>query len=270
MKLSQVKLKKILLELLAVISIAMLVFGGIKFRENKNYFIVIVLSLLILRVVFYLFKKLSIYFKTVFIKSIVKQELKGISYSPTSGFNRKIIYESGIVKRADKVESEDMIKGVIKHKTFMCSDIQLKNIYHSNNQKRVKTIFKGKMYIIDFEKPFSDDIFIIPSQQSVHFKYKDMIKVKTESMLFNQTFDVYAKNKKAVFYYLKPKLIEKFSHLSKYAHSVSISFKNNRLYIALNTKKDAFDLKMFIPLKFTYIDQIKKEIEEIKDIIALI
>src|SRR5690606_8414301 len=69
---------------------------------------------------------------------------------------------------------------------------------------------------------------------------------------------------------LKPAFMEKLIGLKQYYKKISFGFIGKKLVIAINNGKDSFDIQLFKPLNEQFIDEIKKELMDLKDIIALL
>jgi hypothetical protein len=97
-----------------------------------------------------------------------------------------------------------------------------------------------------------------------------MKRVDLEYIDFNQTFDVFSKDQYSAFYLLKPRFMEKLLEFSNIAKRTMFGFRDKKVMIALDTRVDSFDLKMFKDIDTQFFDEIKKEVKLIEDLIELI
>jgi hypothetical protein len=64
--------------------------------------------------------------------------------------------------------------------------------------------------------------------------------------------------------------MEKLIEFRNVAKRVMFGFKDAQVYIALDTRIDSFDLKMFREIDQTFFEEIKREIKMIEELIDLI
>jgi hypothetical protein len=92
-------------------------------------------------------------------------------------------------------------------------------------------------------------------------------KVKTESIHFNSELHIFAENDHEAFYLLTPHFMEKLIYFDqKYIDKISFSFKDNKLYIAHDSRVDYFDLKAFKHVDEHIFEQYQEELKDIQEI----
>jgi hypothetical protein len=263
------KLKKTY-ETWAAIGIVLVVISFIGFMANPVLAIGFLAGGLISAISGVKFKKLSTEFKTVHVKKIIEQEITGVFYDPKKGFERDTVYESKILKKEDRYHSEDYISGQIKGKKFECADVKLQDVRSNGKTTTVVTTFQGRFFIIDFDKKFESNVYIMPNRSFGFNWFTSMVRIDLESIAFNQSFDVYSESQHSAFYLLKHAFVEKLIEFKGFAKRVMFAFQDNKAYVALDTRVDTFDLRMFREIDQTFFEDIKKEIKLLEELIELI
>ena len=216
------------------------------------------------------FKKLSQQFKRVHIKEIIENEISECFFDPDKGFEKEIVYGSKILRKEDRYYSEDYLSGVIKGRKFESSDLKLQDVRSNGKSTTVVTVFQGRFFIIDFDKKFESDVYIMPNRSFGFNWFTEMVRIDLESMAFNSLYDVYSESKHSAFYLLKPAFMEKLIEFKNVAKRVMFGFKDQKVYIALDTRIDSFDLKFFREIDETFFIEVKKEIKLIEELIDLL
>jgi hypothetical protein len=89
-----------------------------------------------------------------------------------------------------------------------------------------------------------------------------------ESVDFNSELKVYAQNEHEAFYILTPDFMEKLMYFDqKYFDKISFSFKENKLYVAIDSRTDSFDIKAFKTIDGSIFEDYQSELLDIKDLI---
>jgi len=215
------------------------------------------------------FKKLSIVYKKNFIEIELQKTIPNCLYDAEKGFPPDIVFNSKILKKKDRYLSEDHIQGEINGKAFESADIHIQQRRSSGKSTKLVTTFQGRFFIIDFKQNFKENVYIIPSRTSLLKTYEGMPRIDTESIVFNQKFDVYSKDNLSAFYLLNPRFMEKLLEFSKVAKEVSFGFIDQKMYVAVDTRKDAFDIKMFHQIDVTSFEDVQKEMELLNELISL-
>lgn len=216
------------------------------------------------------FKKLSVQFKEKFIEPEIKKLVDDAVYIPKEGLTKEFVYGSGILKREDRFSSEDYLSGTIKNRRFVSADVHLQDVRSNGKTTTVVTVFQGRFFEIEFEKKFEHDVYIFPNLLHRFSLGRGLELVDVESIVFNKKFDVFSKDKQSAFYLLKPRFIEKLIEFHEIHKRVFYGFKDHKVYIAIDTRKDAFDLKMFRSIDDKFFKELKVEIKLIEDLIDLI
>ncbi|MFP4187653.1 MAG: DUF3137 domain-containing protein [Acholeplasmataceae bacterium] len=217
-----------------------------------------------------LLKKLSVEFKEIYVRDALKEIIPTAEYDPKKGFDEERVYASKILKKEDRYASEDYLKGTIKGRTFESADVHLKDVRSNGKSTTVVTVFQGRFFMIDARYGFEEDVYVVPNRYWPFGAPDDLKKVELESIRFNESFDVFSKNEQSAFYLLTPLFMEKLEEFARFAQKTMFGFTQDRVYVAIDTRKDAFDLGMYKPVDSSYVDDINKEISLIEELIELL
>lgn len=257
-------------ETMTIIGIVMVVISFIGFRANPAFMIGFIAGAIITAISTVKFKKLSIEFKLIHVKKILEQEIPDIFYDPKKGFDKETVYGSKILRKEDRYASEDYISGKIKGKKFESADVKLQDVRSNGKSTTVVTVFQGRFFIIDFEKKFESNVYVMPNRSFGFNWFTSMVRIDLESITFNQLYDVYSESQHSAFYLMKHVFVEKLIEFKKVAKVVKFAFQDQKAYVALDTRVDTFDLRMFRQIDKSFFEDIKKEIKLLEELIELI
>lgn len=214
-------------------------------------------------------KDISNEFKKVYVTEEMKKVFPASTYIYNHGFTEEEVIKTGLLRKQDRYASEDMISGNFDGVNFRCSDVLQKEVSNNGKSSSVTIVFKGRFYEFDFPKSFKSNLLLL---QPYNFRpFSDFEKIKTESVKFNSEMKVYAKNEHEAFYLLTPQFMERLLYMDdKYNDKISFSFLNNKLSIAINTRKDYFDIKPFKTVNKSIISEYREELNDIKEFIRVL
>lgn len=232
-----------------IVTVALAVIFGIKANKVRNIYI----------------KGYKDYFVLKSLKSIFTD----LVYEPENGIGPEVISSTGMMTTGDRYNSNDYIKGKYKDINFFQSDVHIEEEHQTtdsdgNTQTYYVTIFMGRWFVFDFNKPFKANIEVAQkwfqgNRANTLFGKSKYTKVKMESQEFNKEFKVYAQNEHEAFYILTPSLMEKIQKLSQNSGGkILLCFVDNKLHIGLCNNKDSFEP----PSVFSTINE-TKEIEKV-------
>lgn len=210
------------------------------------------------------FKKLSNEFKTIYLPNEISKIYPNCSYDVNSGFHEDEIYKSNVLRKQDRYYSEDLMIGEFEGVKFKSADVKLQDVRSNGKSTTVVTTFLGRVYKFEFNKKFKSNILV---NQPNFFGniFSCWNRIKTESTNFNSELAIYSDNEHDAFYILTPHFMERLLVLDrKYHDKIAFSFINNKLYIAINSCIDTFDLKMFHSLDWSILEDYKKQLNDIK------
>ncbi|MFP4478354.1 MAG: DUF3137 domain-containing protein [Candidatus Izemoplasmatales bacterium] len=214
-------------------------------------------------------KLLSNNFKAKYVTEEVKKVFPNSTYRYDLGFTENEVIESNLLLKRDRFKSEDLIQGLYDGVSFKCSDLEQKEVRGSGKDRRVVTVFQGRFYEFDFHKNFKHNLILL--QPNMYRPFSGLNKVDTESIHFNSEFKIFAESDHEAFYILTPDFMEKLIYFDrKYLDKISFSFKNNKLYIAIDTRKDYFDIKPFKKVDMTIFNEYQEELKDIQELVKVL
>ncbi len=158
-----------------------------------------------------------------------------------------------VMVAGDRYSSNDYLTATYKNINFAQADVhteekRTRRDANGHIETYYVTIFRGRFFIFDFNRNFdfamqvrtkSFPRAITPRGANPNLKFH---KLETESIDFNQDFEIYGQDGVDAFYILDPAFIEKLHNLY---HTVgcelAMTFMDSKLYIAANNHKDAFE-----------------------------
>lgn len=208
-------------------------------------------------------------FKSIFVLKALNTSFDDIEYIPDKGFEEEYVSKMCLMNTSDVFNSNDYISGKYKKINFSQADVNIKDKHkYTDSDGKTKTtyvtLFEGRLMSFDFNKSFIANVQVSSKKfnaESLSFE-KKYSKVKMEDVEFNKNFNVYAENEHEAFYLLTPPFIEKIKEIYKRLNcGIMFSFVNNKLHIAIDNDKDAFEYDVL-----KVIDEKKIEENIINDI----
>ena len=176
-------------------------------------------------------------FKRQIIENIVKKH--GLSYDKDRGLGLDdffTIYDC----RVDEWSSEELVEGDIDGVSVKFSDFYAAKKVKKKNGTETVVQFQGVLFKADFNKKLSS------ITQIAHVNSRNLAiygqKANMDDARFEEIFDVYATDQIGARYALSPALMENFTLLClRLDAPVNAVFKNNQIFIAVETWRDDFE-----------------------------
>lgn len=223
-------------------------------------------------------------------KEVVMPELlnySGVetSYNGEEKLSKQEFLDSALYHphRISRFSGSDLVEGKLGQTSFKFSHLEVTEIRRSGSGSKSKTeiveLFKGLFYVSSFNKIFEGNTIVMPDVARELFGealgeklnklgltgYKDVKFEQLENREFEKYFTVYASDPVEARYILSPALMERIVRLREELDmDFHLSFKQNKMYLALETPKDLFG-----PDLFTSINNLKR-VEEINDFLVQI
>ena len=209
-------------------------------------------------------------FKRLFVTRTLQKYFTNLVYLPEQGFDKEYLQFIGMLNTGDEYESNDYVSGDYHNIHLNQSDIKIRKWVRSGDDNVLKTIFKGRWMIFDFNKEFKSTLQACHNfEAAVWPKNEENQLTNLEDDEFNKMFTIMAENEHDAFYILTPHFMEKMKKLAqKYDSGIMFCFTDNRLHIAINNRDDAFEFKEDIPIDENQIDRLLSE--DIKIILEMI
>lgn len=207
-------------------------------------------------------------FKTEVISRIVTFTNENLTYNPTEGISRIEFLKSSIFDTGgDRFLSEDLVTGKVGNTSIKFSEV------HTQDKKEIKsegvsafkrwvTLFRGVVFIADFNKHFNGRTVVLTDQaeknwgsigslfQKMNSSHGSMVKM--ENTEFEKAFVVYSTDAIEAHYILTPTLMERIVALRSKFSGIQLAFYNSVVFISIPYKENLFEANLFESLTFNY------------------
>jgi hypothetical protein len=210
--------------------------------------------------------------KTEIVTELLKEQFDDVQYEPKNHISIPRIIQTGMVKRPDRFNGEDLIMGSYKGVKFEVSDIDLKERVETRDSKgnvtvSYQTYFKGRWYVYTYERKFKEELKIIEGR-GFGVNTKGLVKLDVESIEFNKKFAIYATTQEFGFYLITSSMIEKLMELEKlHRGSILYYYVGNELHIGVNDRRDYMELSIKTPINEASLKTFMSDIDLIPAII---
>lgn len=246
---SNKKTKKILLTTAAILAVLSLV------RILHPLVALGILLVFWLSLLYYYRYKRNVVYKTKVVPQLVQTVCPGATYSAKGTLTKDIFKGAGMYRTGwgEEFKNEDTIRGKVGETDFVYGEVEL---YHmqQTGKSAVKVVdFKGFIFEADFNKYFqgvtmltSDIGFMSKTQPGIFSKMKRCIM---EDVNFERMYNTYSTNDQEARYILTPALQHRIMEMNRTFATqlgdkhLSISFRANRMLIAVPSDTDRFEVK---------------------------
>ena len=250
---------------LALILWLILAIGTAIFFIIDKWFIAIFLGLILGGIYLFMRHKYSkgyhYGFKTKVISVIVKFIDPNLTFDHTGKIAESEFAATKIFKsRRDRYKGEDLVYGKLGKTDIRFSEVHAEYKTQSTNSKGQTTttwhtIFKGILFIADFNKSFQSEVFVLPDTAEKLFgkwgqKLQSLNKshgnlVKLEDPEFEKAFAIYGNDQVEARYLLSTSLMERILNFKKKTkNDVYLSFVDSRLHVGITLYKDLFEARL--------------------------
>ncbi|MGM9647980.1 MAG: DUF3137 domain-containing protein [Eubacteriales bacterium] len=195
-------------------------------------------------------------YKEQLVRGVLAEQIDQLRFVPDDGISEETVRSTDMMQLGNRFYSNDLIEGVYHGVRFTQSDILIQ--HHTSNGKtsHTTTYLNGRWLVFDFNKRFSCDLqvrdreFAYAKQSGGWFSDRDKTeKLETESVAFNDTFEVYAENSAEAFYILTPHFMEALMRAKEGADG-EVLFCNvdSKLHVAVNNERDSFEPSIWQPI----------------------
>lgn len=198
-------------------------------------------------------------FKEKVIKRLVGFIDPNLKYNANGCIDERTYMNSDIFrKRPDRYHGDDLVSGTLDKTQIKFSEV------HSQYETRDKdghrhyhTIFKGLLFVGDFNKHFKGRTYVLPDFAEKSFgkmiggMFQGMNKgrgelIKLEDVEFEKEFAVYGDDQIEARYILTHSLMARMTEFQKKAKKkLYFSFIGSNVYVAIPYTKDLFEPKIF-------------------------
>lgn len=215
-------------------------------------------------------KTLCSYYKDQVISRFVETLVENGVYEPNTGISEQTFNESKLFRTPDRYGSEDYISGKIGKTPFCFAEAHAEEKHTRTDSKgrtttTWETLFKGFLFIADFNKDFSGRTII--SRHSFFNWGSD--RVKLENPEFERKFDVYSSDQVEARYLLSPSMMERIIALdNKFGGDIVISFFRSNVFIAISNSRNHFEASLW--RKVSHTDTLLEEYHTILALTAIV
>ncbi len=221
------------------------------------------------------------FFRTVIIPELFKQAVPELKYEPESGITRTKFLSYGLFNDFDRYNSEDKLSGKIGKTKFTAAEVHIEKKHKDKDGKtHYSTIFKGILFVADFNKNLNSRTVVLPDVAERCFgklignflqkmNFLDGSLVKLENPEFEKLFSVYSYDQIEARYILTPQMMEQLTELrKKYNSDIRIVFEDEHMALAISKSSGWLEPPYFGRLaKIEVLEKILIELEEIINII---
>ena len=218
-------------------------------------------------------KEYKDYYKNVFVRGMIRQVIPDAEYEPGKGFPRELIRETGLMLMGNIYSSEDYIRGSYNNVSFERADILIQDeSTDSDGNTTTTTYLRGRWMIFESNKNFEADLQLIQKGFGYANKRRGLFtkkadrrhEFKTEDEAFNKTFQCLCQNESEAFYLLTPGVMQGLLRLASQTDGkIMVGFVDNRLHVAVNSKKDSLEPPVFRSFNNGDFDEVRNEINAI-------
>ena len=168
-----------------------------------------------------------------------------LKYSPDKGLAREKFEKFRLFGSFSRYHSEDLLTGTLGRTAIEISEVCIKRRKKSKNGSTYVTVFRGVVFVADFNKHFSGRTVLLPDVAERCFgklvgnflqkiQHGEEKLVRLENSEFEKTFAVYGSNEQEVRYILTPDMMEKLLALQRQERSpMRILFENGCIVLAI-------------------------------------
>ena len=155
-----------------------------------------------------------------------------------------VIERNKVIKYYESYSTDDNFIGVYKEVPFKIAETELTYETGSGEYRKTVTAFKGIFILVDIPKKFAGHTIVIDKGDKRETKQSPYSEVKLEDVEFMKKFNIYSTDQVEARYVLTPSFMERFKNIQKAfgASTISCSFLDNELLVALPCNKDLFSL----------------------------
>lgn len=227
--------------------------------------VILVLPILFLK---HIAEGFALNYKKVLIPELIDYMGVEATYTGDKYVAKADFLDSGLFtpESINKYVGFDLTEGKDGETNFSFSQLEVQEFRRGkgkNSKSEIVEIFKGLFYVSDFNKKMEGHTLVVPDVATELFGrnlgerinklgsyvYEDVKLEQLENAEFEDYFSVFSSDPVEARYVLSPKLVESIMILRKELdRDYSLSFKNGKMYIAIESGKDFFGPNLFSSL----------------------
>ena len=201
-------------------------------------------------------------FKTRVIAKLVEYVDPHLTYTPDNFLGEDMFEESGLFsKKPDAYDGGDLVEGTLGATKIAFSEVHAQYRTTTTDgqghmQTQWHTIFKGVLFVADFNKAFRSRTFVLPDTaqmllgsfgQKLQAMNPDRNQlIKLENPDFERAFVVYGDDQVEARYILTPVLMERIlKYQQRTGEELYLSFVEGCVFVAIPAGRDLFEPRVF-------------------------
>ena len=186
------------------------------------------------------------YFRTVIIPELFSEAMPELKYVPGAGISRSRFESFELFGSFDRYSSEDKLSGRIGKTEFTAAEVHIEKKHKSKDKTYYSTIFRGVVFIADFNKELNHRTVVLPDVaercfgkllgnffQKMNFMQGSLVKL--ENPEFEKVFAVYSENQIEARYILTPVMMERLLKLrNSKRDNLRLLFEGNHVVVAFS------------------------------------
>ncbi|HEX8237314.1 MAG TPA: DUF3137 domain-containing protein [Abditibacteriaceae bacterium] len=223
-------------------------------------------------------------YKLLIVDRVVQIVGSELRYSPRSHVSEREYDASQLFRSADRFNGEDLVQGRMGATQLQFSEIHAEyQTRNSKGQSQWHTIFRGVLFIADFNKSFQGVTIVKPDTaqrllgrfgqsmqefgEKLNFNQRDLVKL--EDPEFEKMFVVSSTDQIEARYILSPSMMRRLLDLrARHGNELHISFILNRIYLALPQNSDLFEPpSLRTPLT---VDAVRRIIADLQSVLCIV
>ena len=201
-------------------------------------------------------------FKVKIIAPLIHAIDTNLDYHPSQHVSQREFERSYLFKdRIDRYSGNDLVSGSVDSVAIKFSDIHAQKVTRdSKGREHRSTIFKGLFLVAEFNKSLHSKTIVLPDQaeklfgsllgswlQANNFTQEDLVKMDNSE--FEKNFVVYGSDQIESRYILTHSMMQRvLDYKKKVGKNISLSFIDEKLYIAIHYNEDLFEPTVFTSL----------------------
>ncbi len=215
--------------------------------------VIIVIVILVVYLKFTPYKK---NYKEQLIRPVVNYISSDFQYDPKQHISSRHIRDSKtIISKFNRLKGDDLVTGQIHGHPFELSEIKAEYKTKHKKDNKTKTVFHGLFFHSEIKNKFDGYVLLQPYipriLQGLRGRAVDSDVVNLSDMTISEKFVCYSNDDINARKILTPKLIERVNHFSDHykKRSLAISIIENKIYVAIDYRKNLFEPKYFSSVK---------------------
>ena len=216
------------------------------------------------------------YTHLLLVQNVLAEKFTDLTYSP-NGLSQSRFDAAELYNHYTNYKSNDLIRARYQGRAFICSDVYINEVRSAGKTTVTVDIFKGHFFILDISRQIHSLTQVYPKVLIGNDNHSGGFfddtpqteKVKLESVEFNRQFVVYSEDGHEAFYLLTPKVMEILLDLKKRL-DLSVSFYDNKLYVAVADENDPFEIKLHDTIDESLLRKLHRDCADLCEILNLI